>query len=102
MILVTVRSGLTLVKCKTSSGTDETVILRKSIFQFKCCNYVTLWHTVMITVLSVSMLKTFKCAIRTHDCHKKADCINTMGDYECYCRFGYVTVAMGKGFVSRF
>lgn len=46
-----------------------------------------------------TVLKTLKCAIRTHDCHKKADCINTLGDYECYCRYGYATVAMGKGLV---
>ena len=48
-----------------------------------------------------TVLKRLKCAIITHDCHKKADCINTVGDYECYCRYGYATVAMGKGLVTK-
>ncbi|XP_074631939.1 nidogen-like isoform X3 [Acropora palmata] len=35
-----------------------------------------------------------ECALRTHKCHKKANCQNTLGSYTCTCNLGYY----GSGF----
>ena len=37
-----------------------------------------------------------ECELQTHNCHKNADCINTIGSYTCKCRKGFTDVSKGE------
>ena len=46
-------------------------------------------HHILLKFL-INFFSVDECEKAIHDCHRNADCKNTVGSYECYCKKGFI------------